>query len=79
MNESKSAVTRVRRSTKERVDEIDRKIVFHQKAIKALEEKKQTILTSPINQRTMVNNILAKAEETGMSLNEIAEKLGIEL
>ena len=58
----------------ERVAAIDQKIEKKQAEIAALERQKNKLL-HPINMRT----VLAKAKEAGMSPEEIAEKLGIEV
>lgn len=62
------------RSIEERVSLIDEKIAKKKAEIAALEEKKNRIL-HPVTAKS----IFDKAKKAGMSLNEIAEKLGIEI
>lgn len=78
---SEAATKKPRRSIEERVSEIDKKIAFHQAAVRKLEEKKQSILNpKPRNSdASKMKALLFKAKEAGMSVDEIAEKLGFEL
>lgn len=65
---------RVIRTTEERVRLIDEKISKKRDEIKALEAQKQKLL-HPVNMKT----VLAKAKEAGMTPEEVAKKLGIEV
>lgn len=69
------------RSKEERIAEIDKKIEGHKQNIAALEKKKDAILNPKTRARklTSVTSIVKKAKESGMSSDEIAAKLGIEL
>ena len=76
----------VRRSTEERVAEIDTKIAAckatiakQEEKISALEAKKQSILNPVhrISKAGQLKELLNKAKSSGMTNEEIAEKLGI--
>ena len=58
----------------ERITLIDDKIAKKRKEIEALEAQKQKIL-HPVTLKT----VFAKAKESGMTAEEIAEKLGLEM
>ena len=58
----------------ERIALIDQKIEKKKAEIAALEQQKNKLL-HPVNMRT----VMAKAKEVGMTPEEIAEKLGIEV
>ena len=79
MEESKK---RVRRSIEERAAELDKKILAHREAIKALEEKKADLFRPKKRRRTeaeISKELLSKAKKAGMSSKEIAEKLGLSI
>jgi len=63
-----------RKTTDERILAIDEKIAKKQAEIDALEAQKQKLL-HPVNMRT----VIAKAKEVGLTPEEIAEKLGLEV
>lgn len=63
-----------RRSNEERIALIDQKIEKKQAEIEALEAQKQKIL-HPVTMKA----VMMKAKETGLSAEEIAEKLGLEI
>lgn len=63
-----------RRSNEERIALIDQKIAKKQAEIEALEAQKQKIL-HPVTMKA----VMMKAKETGLSAEEIAEKLGLEI
>lgn len=68
------------RSKEERIAEVEAKIKKHEADIKKLKEKKEKILNpAPRKGRTGMKTIIDKAKEQGMSAEEIAQKLGIEL
>ena len=74
---SEQVSKRVTRSKEERLAKIEQSIEFHKKAIEKLEQKKQNILnpkTSSINMKTL----LAQVKKSGMTIEEIAEKLGVQ-
>ncbi len=62
------------RNTKEHIALINEKIAKKQSEIEALEAQKQKLL-HPVTMKT----VMAKAKESGLSPEEIAEKLGIEV
>lgn len=62
------------KTTQERIAMIDAKIAKKQEEIDALEAQKQKLL-HPVNMRT----VLSKAKEAGLTAEEIAEKLGLEI
>lgn len=66
--------TRIIKSVDERVALLDQKIAKKQAEINALEAQKQKLL-HPVNMKT----VMAKAKEAGLTPEEIAEKLGIEV
>ena len=63
------------RSTEERIALIDAKISKKQDEIKALEAQKQKLL-HPV---TTMRSVMEKAKAAGLSAEEIAEKLGLEM
>lgn len=62
------------RSTEERIAMIDAKISKKQEEIKALEAQKQKLL-HPVTMKS----VMEKAKAAGLSAEEIAEKLGLEM
>ncbi len=62
------------KSVEERIALIEGKIAKKKEEIEALETQKQKLL-HPINMKT----VMAKAKEAGLSPEEIAEKLGLEV
>lgn len=62
------------KTVEERIALIDEKIAKKKDEIVALEEQKEKLL-HPVNMRT----VLAKVKESGMTAQEIADKLGLEL
>lgn len=64
----------IKKTVEERVAIIDAKIAKKQEEINALEAQKQKLL-HPVNMKT----VMAKAKESGMTPEEIAEKLGLEI
>ena len=69
------------RTKEERIAEIDNKILHHKKCIEALEAKKTTILNPKPRpgRHKGINAVIAKAKESGLTPEQIAEKLGITL
>lgn len=61
-------------TTEERIAKIEEKIVKKKAEITALEEQKEKLL-HPVTMRS----VIAKVKESGMTAEEIAQKLGIEL
>ncbi len=62
------------KSVEERIALIEDKIAKKKSEIEALEAQKQK-LQHPVNMKT----VMAKAKEAGLSPEEIAEKLGLEV
>ena len=62
------------RTVEERIAIIDEKISKKKAEIKALETQKQTLL-HPVTMKT----VMEKAKASGLSPEEIAEKLGLEM
>lgn len=62
------------KSAEERIALIDAKITKKKAEIESLEAQKQKLL-HPVNMKT----VMAKAKEAGLSAEEIAEKLGLEV
>ena len=69
-----TAVARIIRPLEERIAELDRKIEKKKAELAALEAKKQKLL-HPNSMRSVMN----AAKEAGMTPDEIAEKLGLDL
>ena len=65
---------RIIKSVEERVAVIDQKIAKKQEEINSLEAQKQKLL-HPVNMKT----VMAKAKEAGLTPEQIAEKLGLEV
>ena len=63
-----------RRTKEERISLIEEKIAKKQRELEALEVQKQKLL-HPISMRAL----LTKAKEAGLSPEEIAEKLGLDM
>lgn len=63
-----------RKPVNERIALIDQKIEKKKAEIQELEEQKNKLL-HPVNMKT----VMAKAKEAGMTPEEIAEKLGLEV
>ena len=61
-------------TTEQRIAKIDEKIAKKQSEINALEEQKQNLL-HPVTMRT----VIAKAKEAGLTPQEIASKLDLDL
>lgn len=64
----------IKRSVEERVAAIDQKIEKRRSEIEVLEAQKQRLL-HPVNMRT----VMTKAKEAGLTPEEIAERLGLEV
>lgn len=62
------------RSKEERLAIIDQKIEKKKSELASLEAQKEKLL-HPVNMRT----VMAKAKELGLTADEIAEKLGIDI
>ena len=67
-----------RKDKVEVISEIERKIVYHKDRIAKLEMKKEEIQNPTTNeQRAYVNNVISQAKANGLTVEQIAEKLGI--
>ena len=71
----------VRRPVEERIAEIDKKIATHEANIETLKKRKEGILNSKLNKSKAaeMKELIAKATESGLTKEQIAEKLGIKL
>lgn len=67
-------MARIMKTVEEKVALLDQKIAKKQEELNALEAQKQKLL-HPVNMKT----VMAKAKEAGLSPEEIAEKLGLEV
>lgn len=67
-------MARIVKTVDEKVALLDQKIAKKQAELNALEAQKQRLL-HPVNMKT----VIAKAKEAGLTPEEIAEKLGIEV
>lgn len=64
--------------TKEQIiSEFDSKIAYHEKCIESLKAKKEEFLNPKVTPKQQLKAIFAQAEEKGLTLEEIAKKLGI--
>lgn len=61
------------RSAEERIAEIDKKIVFHQKLIETLESKKTKIKTGRRQRKLSYAKVFAELKASGKTPEEIAE------
>ncbi len=64
----------VRKTTNERIALIDEKIAKKRAEIESLESQKNKLL-HPVNMKT----VMAKAKEVGMTPEEVAKKLGLDI
>ena len=73
--------TRTVRTQDERIAALDAKIKYHKDCIASIEAKKKEILEPKKRTRkiTSTSGLMKKATEKGMTLEEMAKKLGIEL
>ena len=69
---------RVRRTAEEIDQDFDTKIAYHEKCIESLKAKKEQALSAKAKKNT-IKTLVEKAQEQGMSAEEIAEKLGVSL
>lgn len=76
---SENEKKRIRRPADERVAEIDKKIAAHKETIKKLEQRKAEILNPKprLSKAQKMKIVIDKAKSSGMSVEEIAEKLGV--
>lgn len=71
---------RKHRTKEEIIAEIDLKIAHHTKCIKSLEEKKHNILNPKPRKKKLSQKMIVEAiKSSGMSIEEIAESLGIKI
>ena len=71
---------RTRRSKEELLSEIDKKIASYKERITKLEEKKQRMINPPPRKKIVSSKkIIDLAKANGLSLQEIAEKLNIDI
>lgn len=71
------------RGPSKKVDEIiqdcDKRIAYHQDCIAKLEAKKEAALNPTKSKNAQMKAIISKAQESGLSIEELAEKLGVTL
>ena len=77
MNETKNR--KPNRTKEQIISEFDAKIAYHEKCIESLKVKKEEVLNPKVTPKQQIKAIFAKAEEQGLSPEEIAAKLGITL
>ena len=77
MNETKNR--KPNRTKEQIISEFDAKIAYHEKCIANLKGKIEEVKNPAANPKKQIKAIFAKAEENGMSPEEIAAKLGITL
>lgn len=71
---------RTRRTREEIVADIDKKISYHKEKITALELKKENVLNPKPRKKTLtMKSILNFAKSEGMTLEQVAEKLGVDI
>ena len=71
---------RTRRTKEEIVFEIEKKIQYHKECIVALEQKKERTLNPKTRKKSLtMKKILDFAKSEGMSIEDIAEKVGFKL
>jgi len=75
MNEVKNR--KPNRTKEQIINEFDAKIAYHEKCIESLKAKKEEVLNPPVTPKQQIKAIFAKAEEQGLSPEDIAKKLGI--
>lgn len=76
------AEKRVRGKNKEKeelIAEYEKKIKYHQDCIESLKVKIENVKNPKPNAKQQLKEIMAKAEENGLTPEQIAEKLGISL
>lgn len=69
----------VRREKKEIIADLDKKIAYHERLIVSLKEKKEAILNPVLTPKAQLKTLLDKANEKGISPEEMAKMLGISL
>lgn len=79
MAETKVKGKRERKSKQEMIDKLDKTIAYHENCIKNLKARKEEILNPKMTAKQQLKAVLAKAEEQGLSPEEIAKKLGVNL
>jgi len=71
---------RIRRSKEEIVAEIDAKIAYHKERISSLEEKKERTLNPKTRKKVLtIKKVIDFAKSEGMTPEELARKLGLEI
>lgn len=71
---------RTRRTREEIVSDIDKKISYHKEKIVSLELKKENVLNPKTRKKSLtVKRVLEIAKSEGMTPEDIAEKLGLNI
>ena len=67
------------RTVEARMEEIDRKIAYHTESIKKLEVAKANLLAPPKPKKSKIGikSVIEKAKESGLTPEEMLEKLGL--
>lgn len=70
-----------RRTAEERIAAVDAKIEFHKEAIKQLQAKKEELLhpAKRLTKTQKMQAVVKAAAKAGLSPEDMAEKLGVEL
>ncbi len=68
-----------RRGKEELIAELRKKIDYHQKAIDTLNDRIKELETPKVSATKQINELLKKAKSQGLTPEQIAEKLGIDL
>lgn len=72
-------IRKANRTKEQIIKEFDDKIAYHEKCIESLKAKKEEVLNPKVSPKQQLKAVLAKAEESGLSPEDIAKKLGISL
>ena len=67
------------RSKEDIIAEYEQKIKYHQDCIESLKAKIEDVKNPKVSPKQQLKAVLAKAEENGLSPEDIAKKLGISL
>lgn len=70
---------RTRRTKEEIAQALDDKILYHEKCIAAIREKKEELLKPKSSKKEKLKAVMEKAKKSGLTPEEIAEKLGFSL
>jgi intracellular sulfur oxidation DsrE/DsrF family protein len=71
----KEKISRTFRPLSDRVADVEKKIVFHQEAVKRFEEKKIRMLANKTSEKAKVNTLLETLKEKGMTMDDLLNSL----